>query len=83
MRRDLLDNHRTYCNLFQYQKLHYPVEGKNDILEFKDFEKCTRVPFVIYADFECYAKRWIHVIQIQIKTQLRQLQSLKLADILM
>lgn len=57
VRRDLLDNHRIYCNLFQYQKLNYPIEGKNDSLEFKDFEKCTRVPFVIYADFECFAKK--------------------------
>lgn len=40
-----------------FKKVTYPQEGKNDILEFRDYEKFTRVPFVIYADLECYAKK--------------------------
>ncbi|CAC5426312.1 unnamed protein product [Mytilus coruscus] len=34
----------------------YPKEGEA-ILEYQDFHKQMRVPFVIYADFECYAKK--------------------------
>lgn len=57
IRQDLLDEHRLYCNKFECQKVQYPEEGKNDVLEFRDFQKQMRVPFVIYADFECYAKK--------------------------
>ena len=57
VRPDLLEEHKLYCDKFDFQKVTYPKEGKNDILEFRDYEKCTRVPFVIYADFECYAKK--------------------------
>lgn len=35
----------------------YPKERGNDILQFQGNEKCMRVPFVIYADFECYARK--------------------------
>lgn len=54
---ELLTQHRPYCTKFDFQKVTYPEEGKNDILEFKDYHKISRVPFVIYADFECYAKK--------------------------
>ena len=57
MRQDLLDEHRLYCRKFDFQKVTYPKEGKNDVLEFQDFQKQMRVPFVIYADFECFAKK--------------------------
>ena len=56
-KRDMLTEHKTYCTKFNFQKVTYPKEGENDILEFKDFHKLSRVPFVIYADFECYAKK--------------------------
>lgn len=56
MRPDLLEEHTLYCDKFDFQKVTYPQVGKNDILEFKDQVKCTRVPFVIYAYFECYSK---------------------------
>ena len=57
IRQDLLDVHRKYCDKFDFQKVSYPKEGIDDVLEFKDFQKQMRVPFVIYADFECYAKK--------------------------
>lgn len=57
VRQDLLDEHRLYCKKFDFQKVTYPKEGKNDVLEFQDFQKQMRVPFVIYADFECFAKK--------------------------
>jgi len=57
VRKDLLNEHRHYCNKFDFQKVTYPKEGENDILEFKDFHKQMRVPFVIYADFECFTTK--------------------------
>lgn len=57
VRKHLLDEHRLYCKKFDFQKVTYPKEGEDDILEFKDFQKQMRVPFVIYADFECFTKK--------------------------
>lgn len=57
IRQDLLNEHRPYCDKFEFQKVTYPEEGKNDILTFKDYEKLIPVPFVIFADFECYARK--------------------------
>ncbi|CAG2185360.1 unnamed protein product [Mytilus edulis] len=51
-----------------FKKVTYPKEGEA-ILEFRDFHKQMRVPFVIYADFECFTKRWILVNQNQINRQ--------------
>ena len=34
------------------RKNHPARKGGNDMLEFKDYQKLQRVPFVIYADFE-------------------------------
>lgn len=55
IRQDLLDSHRPYCERFDFQKVEYPKEGKDDILQFKDYHKAMKVPFVIYADFEALA----------------------------
>lgn len=55
-RKDLLDDHRVYCDQFSYQKVEFPQRGK-DVLSFKDYEKQIRVPFVVYADFEYYARK--------------------------
>lgn len=52
IRQDLLDIHVEHCSSNGPQKIQLPKPGEN-ILEFKDFEKTLRVPFVIYADFEC------------------------------
>ncbi|KAK3105269.1 hypothetical protein FSP39_021352 [Pinctada imbricata] len=52
VRNDILQEHKPYCKLFDFQHVKYPKEGQNDVLEFKSFYKQLRVPFVIYADFE-------------------------------
>jgi hypothetical protein len=52
IRQDLLDNHIDYCSTNGPQKVELPQPGDN-ILQFKDYEKTLRVPFIIYADFEC------------------------------
>ena len=48
----LLDKHSEYCSENRPQKVELPNPGEN-ILQFKDFEKTLRVPFIVYADFEC------------------------------
>ena len=47
-----LQNHVPYCSIHGPQKVELPMAGKNDTLEFSDFEEQLRVPLVIYADFE-------------------------------
>jgi hypothetical protein len=47
-----LQEHEQFCSTHGAQRIELPVSGKNDILEFKDYEKTLKVPFVIYADFE-------------------------------
>jgi hypothetical protein len=35
----------------------FPSEGDGDIVEFEDLSKQIRVPFVIYCDFEAFARK--------------------------
>ena len=35
----------------------FPSEGDGDIVEFEEFSKQMRVPFVIYCDFEAFARK--------------------------
>lgn len=49
----VLSNHKPYCFIHGPQKVELPISGKNDTLEFSDYEKQLRIPFVIYADVEC------------------------------
>lgn len=56
VRRDLLNQHRPYCNKFDFQKVQFPEKGK-DILSFRDYDKQIPVLFVMYADFEAYARK--------------------------
>ena len=48
----LLKEHIVYCSTNEPQKVTLPDSGKNDMLEYKEFDKQLKVPFVIYADFE-------------------------------
>ncbi|KAK3105316.1 hypothetical protein FSP39_022337 [Pinctada imbricata] len=52
-----LQKHLRYCSTHEAQCITMPEEGNDDILQFKDFHKQMRVPFVIYADFETFAKK--------------------------
>ena len=47
---DALANHAKYCHENKHQRLIYP--GKNECMEFKSSYKGSKVPFVIYFDFE-------------------------------
>lgn len=47
-----LSKHQQYCSSHGAQRVELPIPYENDILEFKDYGKTLKVPFVIYADFE-------------------------------
>ena len=56
-RETLLTEHVPYCSEFDFQRVKYPEEGKDDVLEFSNFYKQLRVPFTIYSDFECAVEK--------------------------
>ena len=49
---ELLERHLEVCSDNNYQRHEYPEP--NTTTEFKNYERTQTVPFVIYADFECY-----------------------------
>ena len=51
VREQLLEDHKPLCSQHGPQRIELPNED-NMFLQFKDFHKQLRVPFVIYADFE-------------------------------
>lgn len=51
-----MKEHRIYCSANEPQRVIFP-ENNEAFLEFKDFEKQLRVPFVIYADFETFNRK--------------------------
>ena len=52
----LLNNHREYCQKHGYQVVMYPGPEEQE-MKFTQVGKMLRVPFVIYADFECILER--------------------------
>ena len=55
IRQDLLEKHRPYCQVHGMQHTELPSESEK-IMKFKNIAKMLKVPFVIYADFECLLK---------------------------
>ena len=49
-----LNKHLEYCSNHEPVKIEMPKKG--DILKFKNFHRGEKVPFIIYADFECFIK---------------------------
>ena len=49
---EILKDHLEYCSKHKCGKTVFPKKG--EILKFKNFERMHGVPFIIYADFECY-----------------------------
>ena len=47
-----LNDHLEYSSKYKCGKTEYPNKGEK--LKFKNYEKIHDVPFVIYADWECY-----------------------------
>ena len=49
-----LIKHQEHCNKHEAIKIEMPKEGT--ILKFKNYHRSEKVPFIVYADFECYIK---------------------------
>ncbi len=50
-----LDDHSEYCKDYDAVKITLPEKGTK--LTFKNWNHSMRVPFVIYADFECFTEK--------------------------
>ena len=55
VKKKTLEEHFELCSKFKCVKTEFPKKGET--LKFKNFMKIHNIPFVIYADFECYLKR--------------------------
>ena len=51
---EAMDKHKEYCNEYEAVKIELPKKGT--VLEFKNYHRSEKVPFLVYADFECYNK---------------------------
>jgi len=51
---DQLKQHTVMCRQYQSQQIIYPTPGKDDVLKFTKIHYQYPVPFIIYADFECF-----------------------------
>ena len=59
-----LEKHLEYCSNNKAVRIEFPRHKNKDgeeldcpvLLKFKNFNRSMRVPFVIYADFECYTE---------------------------
>ncbi|XP_052765064.1 uncharacterized protein LOC128206548 [Mya arenaria] len=52
-----LKEHQKLCARNGAQRVNLPTPGDNDILNFKDYEKTLKAPFIVYADFETVNKK--------------------------
>ena len=50
----VLDKRLEYCGKHEAVKIKMPDEGK--MLKFKNYHRSEKVPFIVYADFECFIK---------------------------
>ena len=51
---EALNRHLKYCSKYKAVKIKMPKEGT--ILKFKNYDRREKVPFIVYADFECFIK---------------------------
>ena len=51
---EALDKYKEYCSEYESVKIQLPEKGT--MLKFKNYYKSEKVPFVVYADFECFNK---------------------------
>ena len=49
-----LNTHEEYCNEYEAVKIQLPKKGT--MLEFKNYHRLEKVPFLVYADFESFIK---------------------------
>ena len=51
---EALNKHKEYCNEYEAVKIELPKKGT--MLEFKNYHRLEKVPFLVYADFESFIK---------------------------
>ena len=51
---DALSKHQEYCDEYEAVKIEMPKKGT--MLKFKNYHRIEKVPFIVYADFECFIK---------------------------
>ena len=51
---ETLSRHQEYCGEYEAVKIEMPKKGT--MLEFKNYHRSEKVPFIVYADFECFIK---------------------------
>ena len=49
---EALNKHKEYCNEYEAVKIQLPKKGT--MLEFKNYHRFEKVPFIVYADFESF-----------------------------
>ena len=47
---EALSGHQEYCGEYEAVKIEMPKKGT--VLEFKNYHRSEKVPFIVYADFE-------------------------------
>ena len=52
----LLHKQMEHCSRYEAQRTVLPEAGKDDTLQFRDFHKQLRVPYVIYCDLEAFTR---------------------------
>ena len=52
--KDALSKHKEYCDDYEGVKIELPKKGT--IHKFKNYHRIEKVPFIVYADFECLIK---------------------------
>ena len=57
MRKENLQKHEDICRKNQTQRLSFPEKPKDQVVGFRGFHKKHPMPFIIYADFECYTEK--------------------------
>ena len=51
---DVLNKHKEYCGEYEPVKIEIPKKGT--MLKFKNYHRSEKLPFIAYADFECFIK---------------------------
>ena len=49
-----MDKHKEYC--YEYEAVKIELPKKRTMLEFKNYHRLEKVPFLVYANFECCIK---------------------------
>ena len=51
---EALSKHKEYCDGYEGVKIELPK--KETMLKFKNYHRSEKVPFIVYANFECFIK---------------------------